>query len=255
MIPAMLAAALLAGVLAQEPASQPQTVEAVATKTKVWSDAEAKVAIATFQKARGGKEQKLADRLAAVEALAVGSNKLLVKPLQEVVLRDKGLTVRRLAAAALGEQPPAASKPVITSLLKDSAVRDAPTLCATLVGSLLRAGYVPADWALLQDLFEKDFTAEHVALQQAILRVAVAHKEKQSLKLLLRHLDEPIPEDVDAAHNPPKEYWEKRWKAWRAWRDDVAQALFQVSGQRFHSSKEARAWLRENGNKAGLTDW
>ena len=35
--------------------------------------------------------------------------------------------------------------------------------------------------------------------------------QKKAWKLLVRHIDEPVPEDVDAAANPPAEYWERRW--------------------------------------------
>ncbi len=70
--------------------------------------------------------------------------------------------------------------------------------------------------------------------------------------MLLNHIDEPAPVDVDAASNPPASYWEKRWKAWRLWRDDVKEALYALTGQRFSSGKEARTWIRVNGARQGL---
>jgi hypothetical protein len=85
-----------------------------------------------------------------------------------------------------------------------------------------------------------------VPLQEAILGLAAQHKEKQSIELLLDNIDEPVPQNVDAANNPPASYWEARWKAWKAWREKVKDALFALTGQRFGSAAEARVWLAKN---------
>jgi hypothetical protein len=76
--------------------------------------------------------------------------------------------------------------------------------------------------------------------------LAKNHKELEALDLLLENLDEPAPANVDDPSNPPAEYWEMRWKAWRSWRDDVKEALFAITGQRFNTSAEAREWLDKN---------
>ena len=74
-----------------------------------------------------------------------------------------------------------------------------------------------------------------------------ANKEKQAWKLVVEHIDEPYPEEIDPLSNPPAEYWERRWKAWRIWRSDAKEALFAITGQRFSSKKEAKVWIRANG--------
>ena len=86
----------------------------------------------------------------------------------------------------------------------------------------------------------------HMSDAEAMLELAKEHQEPKALPLLLRHLDEPTPANVDAADNPPKEYWEARWKSWSAWRAKVAEAVFAITGQRFSSAQEAKAWLAKN---------
>jgi hypothetical protein len=51
---------------------------------------------------------------------------------------------------------------------------------------------------------------------------------------------------VHDGDNPPQEYWEARWKAWAVWKGRVKEALFAITGQRFSTAAEARAWLKQN---------
>lgn len=232
---------------AQDPKPAAQPAPAVAERTvATWTDAEARNAVGEFRKAFSVKGAKLADRLAAVEALAAGSHKSLVRPLGEVVRRDEAVTVRKAAAAALGYQPAKESKPLVRQLLEQKEVVASGPVATQLVQALGKLGYAPADWKLLEDLFRAEYGQEHVPLQQAIVQIAREQKEKQALDLLLDHLDEPIPTDIHGAANPPAEWWEKRWKAWRVWRGDVGDALFAITGQRFTTATEARTWLKKN---------
>jgi hypothetical protein len=83
-------------------------------------------------------------------------------------------------------------------------------------------------------------------VQEAILELVIAHKETQALPMLLRNTDEPAPANVEAADNPPAEYWEARWKSWAVWKGKVKDALFELTGQRFTTAAEAQAWLKKN---------
>ncbi len=219
---------------------------------KEWSDKEAKVALAEHKTATKGRKVPLATRLKAIEALATGRNKLLVKPLAKVVLTDTAITVAKLAAGSLGHQPVKQAAPVLLKLLADSKIKKTPAVLAAVIGAFGKAGYRERYWDKLKNLFEKDFSPEWVPVQKALLQLIITHKEKQAWKMLLNHIDEPAPVDVDAADNPPASYWEKRWKAWRLWRDDVKEALYALTGQRFSNGKEARAWIRVNGARQGL---
>ena len=209
------------------------------------ADRDAKQAVRDFKKAMKGRPS-MAERKKALDALAVGSNKALVKPLAQVVETDKMVTIRRFAAEALSLQPEKQARPAILKLLDNDKVQDAPPVLAALVDGLSRCGYRSKDWDTVERLFGDDFAAPRVPLQESVLALAKAHKEKQSVKLLLDNLDEPAPANVDDPSNPPASYWEARWKAWRAWRGQVQEALFAITGQRFSTAEEAKNWLKKN---------
>ena len=215
-----------------------------ATPVVAWTDKEAKAAIDEFQRVLKGTPT-LAERHDALEALARGCNRLLVKPLGTVVETDKSIVVRKRAVEALAQQPPADARPEVLRLLRSNRVQGTAPVMAALVAALARCGYQPADWQVLARMFD-DYAAERVPLQEALLDLVAQHKEKQAIDLLLNNLDEPIPRDVDGAANPPAAYWEARWKAWKVWRARLKDALFAVTGQRFSTASEARAWLQKN---------
>ena len=260
----MLCSLLLFVSLAQDPEGKAKeaaasrkdpvgTADAGLPPAKPIGDAEAKQALGKLWKPQD--KVSLATKLERVEALALLQHKNLIKPLAVVIQSDPQLTVRKAAARALVRQPPAAAHQVILDLFSDERVKDSPEVLAVLVEGLAEAGYQGSDWAVIKRHFDRDFLPARYGLQQQILRLVAKHKEKQALKLLLTHLDEPIPEDVHGKDNPPAEYWEKRYKAWQVWREDVKTTLFTVTGQNFSTAKEARAWLKVNGAKLGITDF
>jgi hypothetical protein len=236
------------------PAPAPEAAQAQATpraepwkpepKTS-WDDRAAKSAIDEYTKSLK-TAGSMADRSKALEALVGGSNKLLVRPLAQVVETDKSVVLKRRAAELLASQPADAAAPVLVRLVKSSKVDQHATVQGALIRSLAHCGYKPDHWQQLDSLFEQQYHVERVAVQEAILDLVAAHKEKQALDMLLRNLDEPIPENVDDASNPPKEYWEMRWKSWRVWRTKVKDALFAITGQRFSTAQEAKDWLKKN---------
>lgn len=231
-------------------ASKPALAQPGEAAARPVPDKEAKEVLARLDKGKLDK-LSLAQKVEAIEQLGAISNKVLVKPLVELVKNEKTLTVRRTAVRSLARQPAAEARTAILGLLKQNQISDKPELAADLVTALAGAGYTSADWATIKRLFEQEFGAEHTQLQKAILGLVARHKEGQALELLVEHLDEPRPHDVDGAANPPAEYWERRWKAWRVWREDVKHALFVITGQRFSTGKEAKAWLNANGKKLG----
>jgi HEAT repeat protein len=232
----------------REPAAEQPEAAAPPQEARVvedWDDKRVKAALTAFNTKM--KSRVLKDRLAALDDIRGGRNAKLVAPLVAVVLRDRGLTVRKGAADLLGDQPPRQAKPAIVKLLGDSGVRDAPDVTATLVGALGRVGYERGrDWAAIDRLFEADYGPDRLALQRAVLALVREQRELGALEMLSRNLDEPAPENVDDASNPPAEYWERRWKAWQAWRPEVKETLFTLTGQQFSTGKEAREWVRAN---------
>jgi hypothetical protein len=246
----MLAPLLLGLFACQDPApptpQPPVPAQAPApAPVEAWDDRTAKEAIDAFGKAMKGTPS-MSEKNKALEALAKGSNKLLVKPLAQVVETDKSVVIRKRAAELLAQQPVADANPVIRKLLKNPKVAVHAAVLAELVRGLSRCGYQSAQWADLADLFEKSYAADRVPLQEALLTLVETHKEKLAIPLLLRNLDEPVPADPNAGDNPPAEYWEARWKAWAIWRGKVKDTLFALTGQRFSTSAEAKAWLKQN---------
>ena len=227
-----------------------QAVEASAIMR--WDDAEAKAAVTEFKHTIGDKKATLRDRMEAVAILAGGRNKNLVGPLCTVATRDRAISVRVAAADALGHQPKKAARPAVLRILRRSDLNKFPQVQAALIRALDRIGYESRDWKVIKSMFERSYGEDRVTLQKNILILIANNKEKQAIDILLRNLGEPIPEDVDARINPPREYWERRWKAWQVWREDVKKALFEITGQRFSTRKEAKAWLKKNGHKIGL---
>jgi hypothetical protein len=224
---------------------EPATPPAAKAPVEAWDDKTAKAAVEEWNKAMKGAAS-MAEKHRALEQLAGGSHKLLVKPLAQLIENEKLLVVRKRASELLANQPGPDAAATIRRLLKSSRVAGAPQVLAELVRGLARVGYDKADWDTVEDLFDRDYAADRVPVHEAVLELVAQHKEQQALPLLLRNLDEPVPENVDDASNPPREYWEARWKAWNVWKGKVKDALFAVTGQRFSTSAEAKAWLKAN---------
>lgn len=208
-------------------------------------DAAAKSALARFQEAMKGTPS-MADKNSALQHLAQGAHKTFVKPLGRVVETDKSVVIRKRAAEILAQQTPKEARPELLRLLASSKVGDNAAVLAEVVRGVARCDYQRSDWEKIGSQFERDYAADRVPLQEAILDLVIQHKEQRAIDILLRNLDEPAPANVDDPTNPPAEYWEARWKAWRAWRGRVKEALFQITGQRFSTASEAKAWLRKN---------
>jgi len=234
---------------AQDPADEAKASDA-AFKVKKLSDQEARTAVAAFKKSARDKKARLTQRVEAVQNLGAGSHKLLVKPLAQTVQKGRSMTVRKKAAELLGHQPPVEARRMIVRLIDAEDLP--PEVLAALIRSLSSAGYTSRDWKHIEDLFDRDFNEKYTAVQKAILELVTTHVEKQAWKLLVEHIDEPYPEEIEPLSNPPAEYWERRWKAWRVWRSDAREALFVITGQRFSSKDEAKTWIDENGAEIGI---
>jgi hypothetical protein len=232
----------------QPPAAGAPAAAAPAVPVVPIDDKAAKAAADALVKAFKGSPS-MAEKNRALEELAGSSNRLLVRPLAQVVETDKSLVIRKRAAELIANQPGKETAGVLRKLMKNPKVAQHQPVLAELVRSLAKAGYEPAHWAELADLFESTFEPEAVPVQEAILTLAEQHKEKQAIPLLLRHIDEPAPENPHAADNPPAEYWKARWESWKGWRTKVKDALFAITGQRFSTKAEAEAWLKKNPRK------
>jgi hypothetical protein len=231
-----------------EPAPAPAQSPAPAAPAKAveaWDDKTAKAAVDEWNKLMKGTPS-MAEKSKALDRLAAGSNKLLVKPLAQVVETDKSLVVRKRAAELLAQQPAVDANQALRRLLKSDRLKAAPAVLAEIVRGVARSGYQRGQWGDFKDLFEREYHLERVPVQEAVLELVIQHKEKDALPMLLQHIDEPTPANVDDASNPPQEYWEARWKSWSIWRGKVKEAIYAITGQRFSTAAEAKEWLRKN---------
>lgn len=226
-------------------AAGPTPAPAPATPVVKWDDKTAKAVLDEYGKLVKGTPN-MAQKNRALDTLAGGSHKLLVKPLAQVIEADKSLVVRKRAAELLANQPAADANSAIRNLLKNSRVGSNPTVVGELIRGLSKCGYQKAHWQEIDSLFEREYHVDRVPIQEALLDLVIAHKEAQALPILLNNLDEPVPDNVDHANNPPADYWEARWKSWNVWKVKVKEALFAVTGQRFSTAAEARTWLKKN---------
>ncbi len=244
--------ALSLAILAVSPASaqdKPKLGEAapVQNRARKIEDKEAREFVKTFKKQIKAGKRSMKGRIDACITLARVQNNLLVKPLLVVAQREKSKTVRQEAIKAISMQPLKRARPALLTLMKKFDIQDEPGTCAALVRAIGDNCYTKKDWRSFRKMFEKAITNDKaVGAQKAILQAIGKNKEVEALNFLLPHMDPPEPVNVDDASNPPASYWEARWKNWQKWKGDVLEAMYQITGQRFANSREARKWLQKN---------
>jgi hypothetical protein len=213
-------------------------------------DKEAKALIAEFEKKVKANAKNLGVRLTAVQELGGHRNGLLVKPLLAIARSDKAISVRRAATEAIGAQPKKQARRALSMLLKKTDMLRQPDETASVVRALSSESYDAKDWPILQRMFDKSLAEKGVVNAQiAIIELAGQQQEVQAANWLVQHIDAPAPAWVDDPNNPPADYWEARHKNWAKWRGQVTEAMFQITGQRFGSTKEAKLWMRANGRE------
>ncbi len=210
-------------------------------------DKEAKQLIDEFKKTIKASKKNLGSRVKAVQELGRRSNGLLVKPLLKLARSDRAKTVRQEATIALGNQPAKQARGALNMLLKKTSITSEPNVTAAIVKAYGGGSYRDKDYKTFKSMFERSLADQRcVAAQIAIIELFGKQQEIQAAEYLARHIDAPEPVNVDSASNPPASYWEARYKNWQKWRQRLKETLYQISGQRFGTSKEAGVWLRKN---------
>ena len=200
------------------------------------------------KKGRKGKKEAPKDkgflrRMEIIEKIEALQHPTLARVLENTILHDPTEIIRTKAAYALLAQPKKEAKAAALRLLGNKALRGKGSIQAPLIRILTRFGAPKKVWKGLQE----SFLDLGPLAQIAFLESVEARRDWDSVDLLLDHLDPPNPEDVDAAHNPPAKYWERRWKAWKAFRPTLLKALEALFGRTFPSKKEAKTWIKEQG--------
>jgi len=231
----------------QETGQEPNASQSSSSKKlETWSDKDAGAKIKAFEKALKLKQASMPVRKEALDELAGGINRQLIKPLQQFIEKESSVVLKKQAVEMLADQPKERARPAILKLLNNARVTGNPQVHAGLIAALSKSGYKDDDWKVIGELLESDYDPERVPVHEAVLALVTQHKEAQALAMLLRNLDEPNPKDVHGGANPPAEYWKARWHSWAVWKGRVKDALFAVTGQRFITADEAKAWLKKN---------
>ncbi|MFQ5503398.1 MAG: hypothetical protein ACE5F1_01215 [Planctomycetota bacterium] len=194
---------------------------------------------------KGGppKPSNFVTRLEEVEALMKVQHRSLVPILKNVILKDPQIPVRAKGASAMLAQPRHFAVPAAITLLKESRVQREGNVSAPLIRLLSHYGTTRSVWKELRGDFLRFGTVAKIALLQSIGE----RRDWDGLDLLLRHMDEPAPANVDDPSNPPASYWEQRWKDWQKFKPHLMTAVGQLLGKSFSSRKEAEEWIASQG--------
>lgn len=77
-------------------------------------------------------------------------------------------------------------------------------------------------------------------------------KDKRLCRLLAEQIDEPGATAVDSPSNPPREWWERRWKMWKQVKAEVVETLEELTGESFKSTAVAKEWFRAHEKEFGF---
>ncbi len=89
----------------------------------------------------------------------------------------------------------------------------------------------------------------------AIAEYVELARDKRLCRQLAEELDEPGTNvSANDPANPPKAWWERRWKLWKAAKPAVVSALMELTGKEFDKTAEAKKWFEDNRKTFGF-DW
>ncbi len=214
---------------------------------------EARAMLKAFKKNLSRAKKSPLVRREVVQALVRKGHPSFVAPLEKLARTDKSKLVRAAAVEALGKLDFPRTRKALLKILGGRGLTKDPLVLLAALDALDRLGYHPIFFQTLSDLFEKTWDMASPGVpQQKILRLFAKGKEKRAFRLLVDHLDEPRPSDVNSASNPPASWWEKRWKAWHYWRGDVKAALREITGVEFSRAEFYKKWARRMGRKKGI---
>lgn len=210
---------------------------------RVLTDEEAAPVVAGLAKA--AKAKTVEDARPALEALA-GVTHATFEPALARLLTHPVADVAARAARAMGERAGDKTAALLGKGWSAAPNDRRPSVRAGILDALatMKAPLDPRLYAQAERLFTDATDAGAVlAFTRYFTRVPT---DKRACKVLALWLDEPSPANVHDGANPPKEYWEARWKLWDRTRDGAVAALKAVTGQAFESTEQARRWFDAN---------
>ena len=214
---------------------------------------EARAMLKAFKKDLSRSKKSPMVRREVVQALVRKSHPSFVSPLMKLAGKDKSKLVRAAAVEALGKLNFPETRRALLKILGKRGLTKDPLVFLAALDAVDRLGYHPVYFQALSDLFEAAWDMPSPGVpQQKIIQLFSKGKEKRAFRLLVDHLDEPKPANVDDPSNPPASWWEKRWKAWHYWRGNVKAALKEITGVDFTRSAFYKKWARRKGRKSKI---
>jgi hypothetical protein len=192
----------------------------------------------------GARSGSFLTQLEEVEAAGRVQHASLVPVLKKIMLHGGIVDAVKIKAAnSLQAQPKKAACKVAMELLRDTRFQEQGSLSAPMIRLMSHHGAPKKFWAYMR----RRFLTLGTLGQQALLEHIGSSRDWDSARLLLENIDQPSPADVDAADNPPAEYWKKRYDKWARCKPQVRNACEKLFGQSFTTRKEANAWLAKRG--------
>lgn len=207
------------------------------------TDAEAAPLLEGLKKAL--KAKVLSEAAPALDALA-GVTHPELEPALARLLGHNLADVAARAARALGERAGDKTAATLWKAWSSPANERRVDVRAAILDALatMKAPLDPKQYAQVERLFTD--AASPVAMDAVTRYFTVVATDKRPCKAFALWLDEPSPANVHDGSNPPKEWWEARWKLWTKTRPGAVAALKAITGQEFESSEQARAWFAAN---------
>ncbi|MBM4015417.1 MAG: hypothetical protein FJ293_10705 [Planctomycetes bacterium] len=199
------------------------------------------------EKGLADKEPRL--RAAAIEPFLVHRHETYVKRLASL-LKDRNDDVAKLAAKALANQPyPAATEALLDFACNEKQLSARSEVCAEAIRAVGRVGLGKKGYDRLRDTFLQGDAEVKGALCQAF----AAAKEKRAFSFLVDQFEAPQPANVNDPSNPPESYWRARHEEWSKYSMHAKKALKELTGEKFATMKEWKAWAAGPGKALGFS--
>lgn len=214
-----------------------------APKLRALTDAEVAPLLEGLKKAL--KAKVLSEAAPALDALA-GVTHPDLEPALAKLLGHNLADVAARAARAMGERAGDKTAATLWKAWASPANERRVDVRAAILDAFatMKAPLDPKQYAQVERLFTD--AASPAAMDAVTRYFAAVATDKRPCKALALWLDEPSPANVHDGSNPPKEWWEARWKLWTKTRPGAVAALKAITGQEFESSEQARAWFAAN---------
>jgi hypothetical protein len=218
---------------------QPAAAPALRTLT----DAEVAPLLEGLKKAL--KAKVLSEAAPALDALA-GVTHPDLEPALGKLLGHNLADVAARAARAMGERAGEKTAATLWKAWASPANERRVDVRAALLDAFatMKAPLDPKQYVQVERLFTD--AASPIAMDAVTRYFTAVATDKRPCKAFAVWLDEPSPANVHDGTNPPKEWWEARWKLWTKTRPGAVAALKAITGQEFESSEQARAWFAAN---------